>query len=124
MDRFYMIWTCPQNTGKLFFTRYSNWPLGIQYKIFRVTLFDKLQAETFDAGEAFMLTPNDQEEEFNLKLVVSKEGGIKTEGTTFTYRKHDSPRQASDWLFAGACGWLALTLSCYSATLSTPHIKN
>ena len=30
-----------------------------------------------------MLTPNDPEEEFNLKLVVSKEGGIKTEGTTF-----------------------------------------
>lgn len=28
-----------------------------------------------------MLTPNDPEHEFNLKLVVSKEGGIKTEGT-------------------------------------------
>ena len=82
-----MIWTCPQNTGKFFFTRYSNSPLGIQYKIFRVTLFDKLQAETFDAGEAFMLTPNDPEEEFNLKLVVSKEGGIKTEGTTFYVQK-------------------------------------
>ena len=30
-----------------------------------------------------MLTPNDPEHEFNLKLVVSKETGIKIEGTTF-----------------------------------------
>ena len=56
--------------------------------IFRSKLFDKLQAETFDAGEAFMLTPNDPEEEFNLKLVVSKESGIKIEGMAYLYAQN------------------------------------
>ena len=34
-----------------------------------------------------MLTPNDPEHEFNLKLVVSKETGIKIEGMTFFFKK-------------------------------------
>ena len=32
-----------------------------------------------------MLTPNDPEDEFNLKLVVSKEAGIKIEGMAYLF---------------------------------------
>ena len=52
-----------------------------------------------------MLTPNDPEHEFNLKLVVSKETGIKIEGTTFFLKKTVLGRPLIGCFLRPVVGW-------------------